>query len=164
MSNYELDAVIEDEGVASAMEQMYLRDLDSTTEIVLQPRRAKDRADTQARARPGGGRREPHTGSRGSASRAAAGALRLGRAVGAAVTRQRVLDLAEARLLALAGAGLLAVAVLGALWPLLLAVPIIVLSAWLGAAFLARAYAMRRARRSLGLPVTRIGRATVQNF
>lgn len=158
MSNYELDAVIEDEGVASAMEEMYLRDLDSATEIVLQPRRAKDRGDTHARGQPGGDRREPHARTRGSASRAAAGALRLGRPVGAALTRQRVLDLAEARLLALTGAGLLAVAVLGALWPLLLAVPIIVLSAWLGAASLARAYAMRRARRSLGLPVKGIGR------
>jgi cardiolipin synthase len=163
MSNYELDAVVEDEGIASAMERMYLRDLDSATEIVLRPRRAKDRADTHARGRPGGDWREPHTGTRGSASRAAAGALRLGRAVGAALTRQRVLDLAEARLLAWAGAALLAVAVLGALWPLLLAVPIIVLSAWLGAAFLARAYAMRRVRRSLGLPVTQIGRTTVQS-
>lgn len=163
MSNYELDALIEDEGVASAMEQMYLRDLDSATEIVLQPRRARDRADTHARGRQGGDRRKPHTGANGSASRAAAGALRLGRAVGAALTRERVLDLAEARLLALAGAGLLAVAVLAALWPLLLAVPIIVLNAWLGGAFLSRAYAMRRARRSLGLPVTRIGRTTVQS-
>jgi cardiolipin synthase len=165
MSNYELDVVVEDEGVASAMEQMYLRDLDSATEIVLKPRSAKDRADIHARGQPGGDRLKPHTGTRarGSASRAAAGALRLGRAVGAALTRQRVLELAEARLLALAGAGLLAVAVLGALWPLLLAVPIIVSSAWLGAAFLARAYAMRRARRSLGLPVTRIGRTTVQS-
>jgi cardiolipin synthase len=161
ISNYELDAVIENEGVASAMEQMYLRDLDSATEIVLQPRRAKDRADTQARGQPGGDWREPHTGTRGrgSASRAAAGALRLGRAMGAALTRQRVLDLAEARLLALTGAGSLAVAVLGALWPMLLAAPIIALSAWLGAALLARAYAMRRARRSLGLPATRIARA-----
>src|SRR3954469_10778010 len=39
IGNYELDAVIEHEKTAAAMEQLYLNDLDNAREIVLQPRR-----------------------------------------------------------------------------------------------------------------------------
>jgi cardiolipin synthase len=159
VNNYELDAVVEDEGFASAMEHMYLTDLESATEIVLQPRRrVRDRSPRAGRAQGSHTAREIFgtSGQGGSASRAAAGALRLGRTVGAALTRQRVLELAEARLLAGVGAGLLSIAVVGIVWPLVLAVPLVVLSVWIGAALLVRAYAMRRERRSLGLPTTRV--------
>jgi cardiolipin synthase len=160
VNNYELDAVVEDEGFATAMEHMYLADLDSATEIVLHPRRrAKDRSARRASRAAGS-----HTaremlgmsGPGGSASRAAAGALRVGRTVGAALSRERVLELTEARLVAAVGAVLLSIAVVGTLWPLVLAVPLVVLFLWAGGALLARAYAMHRERRSLGLPTSRI--------
>src|SRR5215472_10509929 len=41
IGNYELDAVIEDEGFASAMEAMYVADLEQSTEIVLRRRRLR---------------------------------------------------------------------------------------------------------------------------
>ena len=152
MGNYELDAVVEDEGVAVAMERMYLTDLDCATEIVLHRRRQTKERAAPAAARPALGRdaREARgmSGHGGSASRAAAGALRLGRTVGAALTRQRMLELAEARLLAAVGAVLLGVAVVGALWPLVLAIPLVAALLWIGVTLLGKAYAMRRERRS----------------
>src|SRR5262249_41209607 len=56
-------------------------------------------------------------GAGGSAGRAAAGALRIGRAVGAALTNRRLLGAAEARGMAVAGGAPLALAVGAALGP-----------------------------------------------
>jgi cardiolipin synthase len=113
IGNYELDAVVENEEFASRMEHRYLEDLEYSTELVLYPRRRGHRV----RLTGAGGRREPRgsgdgrqprdvhgmSGQGGSASRAAAGALRLGRTVGAALTEQRVLAPTEARLIGSSG-------------------------------------------------------------
>ena len=98
------------------------------------------------------------SGGRGSASRAAAGALRIGRTVGAALTDQRVLAATEARVVAIMGALLLGLAVVGILWPLVLMVPLALILVWLALALLVRAHTLRMARRSLGLPRTRVER------
>ncbi|HWJ35385.1 MAG TPA: phospholipase D-like domain-containing protein [Steroidobacteraceae bacterium] len=162
IGNYELDAVVEDERFAAALEQMYLADLDNSTEIVLRPRRrrlelAADRWKT-AIARP---RRETIglSGPAGSASRAAAGALRLGRTVGAALTEQRVLEPAEAGVLGLVGALLLVMAALALFWPLVVAAPLALILAWIALALFARAYSLRRMRRARGQPTQRVVRA-----
>ena len=66
--NLELDVVIEDEAFAEKMDQMYLRDLENATEVVLDARH-KLRAPNEPR--------HPHkavTSGGGSAGRAAAGA------------------------------------------------------------------------------------------
>jgi hypothetical protein len=61
----------------------------------------------------------------GSASRAAAGALRIGNAVGAAITDRRVLGPAEAGIMSGAALVLLAVALIGLLWPLAIVLPLL---------------------------------------
>ncbi len=136
LGNCELDVVIEDESFARAMEEMYLGDLANATEIVLG---AKHKIDA-----PAAPSRPPGQSGGGSAGRAAAGVLRLGNAVGAAVTNRRVLDPLEARLMAGAGALLLALAALFAAFPRLLAYPLAAVAAWFGFALLLRGYKLRR--------------------
>ena len=189
IGNYELDAVIEHEATAAAMEQMYLADLDDSREIVLQPRRRRyldlvadvargggarvegGRADG-ARTDDGGrasasrverdddDRRDPIRGTGGSASRAAAGALRLGRAVGAALTEQRVLAHTEARVVAIVGLAIATIAAIGVLWPYVIAIPVAIVLLWMAISLLIRAHALRMERKSQGLPPTRVGRAS----
>jgi cardiolipin synthase len=155
MGNYELDAVVEDESFALAMERMYMGDIESTTEIVLQPGRRRVAGVLRPR------RGVIVTGrAGGSASRAAAGALRLGRAVGAVLSEQRVLEPTEARPVAVVGLLSLAVGIVAVLWPLVVAIPLAVVLIWIAIALLARAQALRRLRRSRGLPRTRVTRRT----
>lgn len=162
IGNYELDVVVEDEQFAAAMEKMYLADLDCTTEIILRPRRRKHGAapDAGSQAAPQAGSRDAigMSGRGGSAGRAAAGALRLGRTVGAALSDQRVLEPAEARLVAIVGILSLGLAVIALLWPLVVAIPLSILLVWIAVALLMRAHRLRQMRRSRGLPTTRLAR------
>jgi cardiolipin synthase len=172
IGNYELDCVVEDEGFAAQMENLYLEDLEYSTEIVLGPRRRRplDRVASarEAAAREAGTRdassREPVGVLRpsGSASRAAAGALRIGRTVTAALSEQRVLARTDARLVATSGVLLLIIAGLGVLFPLALVVPVALLLVWIAFVLLARAFSLRRQRRSQGLPTTRVRPAPSQ--
>jgi cardiolipin synthase len=150
IGNYELDAVVENEEFAAQMEDMYLDDLENATEIVLKPR-GRRRGDWFAE-------RERYSFDRpgGSASRAAAGALRIGRTVSAALSEQRVLARTDARLVAIAGLILLAIAVVGVFWPLVIVLPLAVILLWISAALLIRAAAIRSERRARGLPSTRV--------
>jgi cardiolipin synthase len=100
------------------------------------------------------------SGPAGSASRAAAGALRLGRTVSAALTEQRVLEPTEARLLVLVSAVLLGIAAIALLWPLIIAVPLSVILVWSALALLARAHTLRRTRRARGQPTMKLVRTT----
>jgi cardiolipin synthase A/B len=163
IGNYEMDAVIEDETVATSLEAMYLADLDYSTEIVLRPRRRRyEREGGPPQAAAVERRRESvgTSGPGGSASRAAAGALRLGRTVGAALTEQRVLEAAEAQVLVFVGALLSAIAALAFIWPLVIAAPLSLLLAWIALALFARAYSLRHARRARGQPRTKIVRTS----
>ena len=160
IGNYEMDAVIEDEKFAAALEEMYLADLDNSTEIVLRPRRRRQQADPKPwsqleRRRHGLG----GSSAGGSASRAAAGALRLGRTVRAALTEQRILEPAEAQVLVLVATLLLVVAALALAWPMLIAGPLCAILIWVASALLAHAYSLRRIRRIRGQPTTKIVRA-----
>lgn len=140
IGNCELDAVFEDENFARQMEEMYLQDLSNSTEIVLEGKRKLRQAPTtcvvQSRDR------------KGSASRAAAGALRIGNMLGAALTDRRVIEPVETRLVAWTGFGLLALAALFAWFPRVLAYPTAVLFAWLALALLWRSCRRRSAARS----------------
>ena len=78
-------------------------------------------------------------GAGGSAGRAAAGALRLGNALGAALSPRRVYGAAERRLLVPGGLALVALAPIAAFWPAVLAWPLAALALWLGIALLLRA-------------------------
>ena len=75
---------------------------------------------------------------KGSASRAAAGAVRIGNVLGAALTNRRVIDPIETRLIVWTGFGLLVVAVLFVAFPRVLAYPAGVILAWFAAALLYR--------------------------
>lgn len=135
MGNYELDVAVEDRDFAGAMQRMYEEDLVNATEIVLAARN-RVRATTP--------RPRPHRRSRsGSAGRAAAGALRIGNTVGAAITNRRILGPAEAGLMAGVGAALLAFAALALTWPLLAALPLAILGMWIAVAFLVKAFKLR---------------------
>ena len=138
--NCELDAVVEDTPFAARMEEMYLRDLANATEIVLGPRRRLS-APGQPRLQ----RRHMGRGA-GSASRAAAGAIRVGNAIGAAFTNRRVLGPIEARLATVSGLVLCAASALFAVFPPALAYPLAALGAWAGLALLYRGYRLRRDR------------------
>jgi cardiolipin synthase len=135
LANYELDLAAYDEGFADQMEQMYLQDLSNSTEIVLGRRnRVTPLRDKPRHLNP----------RRGSASRAAASALRLGNTVSAALTDRRVLGASEAGVMMKVGLVLTAVAIFGTLFPRLIAVPVGVVAAWIGVALLVRAWKLRR--------------------
>jgi cardiolipin synthase A/B len=137
LGNCELDAVIEDEGFAQQMEAMYENDLTNATEVVL---------DRKQRARARGEPKHPMQfgTSRGSAGRAAAGAVRIGNALGAAFTSRRVLEPVEAQLLAMSGLLLLGLATLFGVFPRAFAYPAVVILAWIGLVLLLRAFRLYR--------------------
>jgi cardiolipin synthase len=129
LGNWELDVAVEDEAFAHDMEQMFLRDLENATEVVL---------NEHAVARPiapaaAAGRRPPwrRTGIGRTRRAAAAGALRLGRTFGAALTARRALGAAEAVTLIWGIVLLAGLGVVGLVWPKGLAYPLGVLLIWL---------------------------------
>jgi cardiolipin synthase len=121
------------------MEAMYLEDLANSTEIVLEGRRRL------RPARPV----EPRASRdrKGSATRAAAGALRIGNVLGAALTNRRVLEPVEMRLVSLTGFALFVLAMLFVIFPRALAYPASVVLAWFGVALLVRAIRLSRKKR-----------------
>jgi len=136
MGNRELDVVVENAAFGRRMEEMFQDDLGNATEIVLR---------RWARVRPGADVRVPRVrGAGGSATRAAAGALRIGNALGSVLAARRVHGPAERWLMAEGGFLLAVLAGVGFVWPRLLAWPLAAFSLWLGLALLTRA-ARRRA-------------------
>ena len=134
IGNYELDAIMEDEGFAQTMTDHYLRDLTNATEVVLHAERSGPRpAGSRARGT-------------GSAGRAVAGAIRIGNTVSAAMSDHRVLERGDTRIVAAAGLVLVAIAVAAILWPRLVAIPFAVLAAWVGTTLLLRANRLNRGR------------------
>lgn len=136
MGNWELDAAVEDDGFAREMEHTYEQDLESATEIMLglpSPRLAAAQKAQGPRHREG-------------SAVAAAGAIRVGSTVGAALGGYRVLGAAEARLLIGGGIALLVSAVLAVLLPWLFIVPSAILAGWLGVTLLIDGVRLRRGR------------------
>jgi len=137
--NCELDAVVEDESFAQAMEDMYLQDLTNSTEIFLNVKR---------KVHVPGVPRQTHrimTSDGGNMGRATAGAVRIGNAIGAAFTDRRVLEPVEARIMTTGGVLLLILAALFALFPYALTYPLLIVFVWLGIALLYRSYQLFRA-------------------
>lgn len=140
MGNYELDVAVENDTFGRAMEEMYLDDLEHATEIVL---------GRKQRVVPAGRRRRPRhikTGG-GSVSRAGASAIRIGNTVGAAFTNHRVLGPAEARITNVAGLSLVVFALIALFFPRWVAVPLALISGWLGVSLFVRAVRLRSKRR-----------------
>ncbi len=141
LTNYELDVAIEDERIVAGMAAMYERDLGNATEIVLGKRYRVGASPASSASRHG------RRALSGSAGRAAAGAMSVGAAVGAALTSRRTLGPAEANLLAIVAAILIGVAVVGVLFPPLLAYPLALIAVWVGIVMLIRARRLWRERR-----------------
>jgi len=78
------------------------------------------------------------TSGGGTGGRAAAGAIRIGNAVGAAFTNRRVLEPVEGRLMVIVGALLLFLAILGWSFPRALAYPLILFLGWTALALIYR--------------------------
>ena len=136
IGNYELDVAVEDERFAQAMEQMHREDLSHATEIVLSSKRKLQQTSQILRQRIRGGR--------GSSSRAAAGALRIANSIGAAITSKRLLGPAEAKMMGTTGALLLAIAVIAGIWPMVVAIPLALVTGWIAVTFLVKAWRLRR--------------------
>lgn len=141
IGNWELDVAVENLEFGNEMEQMYLQDLDNATEIVL-----SEKNRVRPVARPGlnkpappesKGLRQPR---RGSASRLTAGAIRVGNTVGAAITSKLALGAAEAKIMLFGGGVLLFLAAAALLHPLLIVVPFVLISGWIGLSLLIKAY------------------------
>jgi cardiolipin synthase len=133
MGNWELDVAVEDEAFAREMERAYEVDLENATEITLAPRRRPARSPSATRHREG-------------SAVAAAGAIRVGTAVGAALGGYRVLGAAEASLLAAAGAALIVAAAVAILFPWIFLIPAAIAAAWLGVTLIVDAVKLRRGR------------------
>jgi cardiolipin synthase len=141
IGNCELDAVIEDERIAGQLEDLFLRDLENATEVVLEAR------PLRRHLREAGPVRHPRLGSGGGRSgAAAAGAVRVGHTLGAALTDRRTLEPAEGRVMVGAGLAILLVAALAALAPEFVAYPLAAVLGWLGLSVLVRAYRLHRRR------------------
>lgn len=138
IGNCELDAVVEDEGFAAQMEAMYLDDLANSTEIVLH----KKRRLAKNQHTKGGLSRD----RKGSATRAAAGAMRIGNVVSAALTNRREMEPIETRLLLWTALALLSLAALFVLFPRALAYPVGVILLWLAGALFYRSLQLRKRR------------------
>ncbi len=137
ISNYELDVAIEDEDCARHLQAMYEEDLTNATEIVLGDRR---------RVLPSAPVSRQVAGSGGKAARAAAGALRIGNTVGAALSNRRRLGPAEAGLMFSVALAFLAIAAVAVAVPRLLTVPLAVVALWIAITLLVRAWRMRAAK------------------
>jgi cardiolipin synthase len=135
LGNRELDVMIDDQTFVRRMEQMYLTDLDNATEIVL---------DARNRVRAPGAPPRRHQVATSSGGRAAAGAMRIGSTVSAAVSNRRVLEPIEAHIAIIAGTALIALALLAFTYPRGVAYPLAVFAAWIAAALLFRGFNLLR--------------------
>jgi cardiolipin synthase len=136
MGNRELDLVIENTAFGQAMEDMFEADLANSTEIVLRTRRRVLPAGEVRVPRP------PRAG--GSGTRAAAGALRIGNAIGSVLAARRVHHEVERRLMGEGALLLGALALVGFVWPRIVAWPLSFLCLWFALALLGRALRRRR--------------------
>jgi cardiolipin synthase len=133
VGNWELDLSVEDPEFAGQMEAMFRADLTNATEIVLDLGNVHAASQSPA----------PHPARRGSPGRVAAGALGIGSTVGAAITNRRALGPAEARVMAAAGAVFLIIAAVAMLLPRLITVPLALVTLWIAATLLVRAWQLR---------------------
>jgi cardiolipin synthase len=135
VTNRELDVTIHDTAFAAEMENMFERDLEHSTEVVLDAGRVRP---IKRRMRSSRSRRwYPRPGSAG---RLLAGAVGVGSAVGASIARHRLLGAAESRIMAPAGLVLLTLALFAFFAPSIIAYPIGLIAAWIAVTLLMRAW------------------------
>jgi cardiolipin synthase len=139
LGNWELDVAVEDEGFARQMEDMFLRDLEHSTEIVLGRRLgvAHSRSPEPREHRP--------PVLKGRTRRAVAGVVGIGQTIGSAMTKRRPLGRAEWPLLFVGVIVLAAISVLAIVYPRSIAMPIAVFAAWSAVGLAVRAFRLRHA-------------------
>ena len=140
ISNYELDVVVENEKFAALMQEMYLADLERSTEIVLSE-------DDKVRPLERRTRHErPRGSARGSAGRAATGVFTIGSTLRAALVSPSLLGPPEAPLMlafALLLAGVVALAVFV---PRAIGYSLAVLCGWAVVVLIIKAFRLKRQR------------------
>lgn len=140
IGNWELDVVAEDEPFAQAMEQMYLEDLEHSTEIVLGSRqRVRLSLDPERPTR-------RTIRAPGSGGRAARGVLTLGSTVGAAITRHRLLGPAEWTIMIYAAVALVCFAAVAVVVPRIIAFALAIFAVCLAVTLFLQAYKLRSKR------------------
>jgi cardiolipin synthase A/B len=137
LGNWELDVVVDDRKFARQMAEMYIEDLSGATEIVLTKRRRRPIAVLESTRARGGKRRAA------AVSRTAAGVMRIGRTVGAAIANRRELGPAEATIMLWAAALLAVIAVVAIIWPQVVVVPFAVICLWTALSLLVRSYKLK---------------------
>ena len=139
LGNWELDVAVEDANFGQQMMAMYEKDLANSTEVVLTARRMHS---VERRKKP----RLEDWKTRGRTTRraAAAGAIRMGRTLGAALTARREVGAAEAYNLFWSSLIFLIVGVVAFKWPKAIAMPFAVLAVWFALAGLFRAWRLYR--------------------
>ncbi len=140
LGNWELDVAVDDERVAGALEDQYEHDLERATEVILTGRQRVRRLHPNPLD--GVRRRRWRRRHPGSASRATAGAIGIGSAVGAAMRNRRGFGPSEARLLGPVALILLLLAAAAVKWPTSVAWPFAAIVGWWGLSLLARAAAL----------------------
>lgn len=138
LTNWELDVVVEDARFGEQMEQMFLEDLANSTEILLTAKR-KVAKPNQPRVRRLRAKLETI-----SSGRTAAGAVRIGNAVSAAIANRRILSPAEARIMFSGGLLLLLFSVVAVFWPRWVSIPLAIFAAWLAVSLFIRAFQLHR--------------------
>jgi cardiolipin synthase len=137
LNNRELDVIVEDERFAHQMEQAYLEDLSQSTEIVLKMSRPRPVAKQRHKKKRG------KTVRTGTAMRTAAGIMRFGHAVSAAIANRRELGPAETVIILWGAALLLVIGAVAAYWPRVVAFTTVFLCVWLSLSLFIRAYRLR---------------------
>jgi cardiolipin synthase len=148
--NWELDVAIEDEKFGAEMQAMFEKDLQNSTEVVA--RSSKMRAVGAVHQGEGHTverRRTPRieewrTRGRTTRRAAAAGAIRMGRTLGAALTARREVGPAEAYSLFWSSLIFLSLGLLAYKWPKAIAMPFAVMAIWFALAGLFRAWRLYR--------------------
>ena len=144
--NWELDVAIEDERFGLQMMEMFERDLQNSTEVVLKARKMRPLVERRRRERLDALR----TRGRTTARAASAGAIRMGRTLGAALTARREVGPAEAYNLFWSSLFFLAIGLLALFVPEAISFPLGVLAVWLALVGLFRAWRLYHAHRDGG--------------
>jgi cardiolipin synthase len=124
VSNRELDVTIKDDDLARQMEEMFCRDMENSTEVVM--RRG---ASGMRRAVSSSGEAFARS-SNTSAGRLLSGAIGLGSTLGASLSQHRHLGAAESQVVLGGGALLLALALMGLFLPRFIAYPLAFIALW----------------------------------
>jgi cardiolipin synthase len=137
--NWELDVAVEDENFGRQMTAMYEADLANSTEVVLTARKMRS---VERRKTPRLEDWKRH--GRSTRRAAAAGAIRMGRTLGAALTARREVGAAEAYNLFWSSLIFLSMGALALKYPKAIAMPFGVLAVWFALAGLFRAWRLYR--------------------